>query len=156
MLFEWWWVLVRVGAGAARGALYLPMVSPSASSSSSSSISSSPSSPLSLRWFWKSKSHKQNLKGLYVPSTTTVFTAHLSVPLLSSVANGGLDWECGLRRCVRECGTGLRMLIHRWECPAAREGFKKGHQEFYWVAQASSTLKVWKLITRVATSLSNS
>ena len=97
MLFEWWWVLVRVGAGAARGALYLPMVSPSSSSSSSSSQSSL----LSLRWSWKSESHKQNLKGLYVPSTTTVFTVHLSVPLLSSVANGGLNWEGTEKVCKR-------------------------------------------------------
>ena len=38
MLFEWWWVLVRVGAGAARGALYLPMVRPSSYVASSSSL----------------------------------------------------------------------------------------------------------------------
>ena len=36
--------------------------------------------------------------------------------------------------CRRECGTGLRMLIHHRECPAA-QGVKKGHQEFYWVAR---------------------
>ena len=37
-VFEWLWVLVGVGAGGARGALYLPMVRPSSYVASSSSL----------------------------------------------------------------------------------------------------------------------
>ena len=42
-MFEWLWVLVGVGAGGARGALYLPMVRPLRASSSSFLASSSSS-----------------------------------------------------------------------------------------------------------------
>ena len=100
-VFEWLWVLVGVGAGEARGTLYLPMVRPLRASSSSYMASSLPTATSNAR-FWVWVHLLVNLVAM-----AFLFTMNLCLPWV-------LNFNLSQARLLKEtaCNYVFSVLVH--------------------------------------------